>query len=282
MMQVSIKSIRRHMVQPQFTTHSLKVNKLLIREFGMKIQQNFRRVGQVLQVNPWEEGLVINFILERQQAIGVDEDWDAPQAQRLVKADREVATTAHAQGVVGAQDVVDEFDFGGMLVGLVLVLSCMVAPAGDEVGLNPRLMGEGAQDPRAEGGGLERGRLPGEHPPAVLAPLPLQAQGTKGSLHRRGTGLPAESDNGDFALGAGLELPPAVKMQVVGDVTGLGGMVAQAGRGAVTSGLKQGHILKGQIRRVVAAAEDDRGLTVLMSSVDFSLGFGHFIVVDII
>ena len=135
-----------------------------------------------MRIDPWEIGRVIDLILEGQQTIRVDEDRDAPQAEGLIEAHREVAAAAHADRVIGIEDVVDKFKFGWVVVGFVLGLPCAVASAGDVIGVDAGLVLKALQDPGTEGGCLERRRLPFELPLAVLLLLPLQSQGAQGGL----------------------------------------------------------------------------------------------------
>lgn len=166
----------------------------------MKITHDLGCVGQVLRINPGEIGRVIDLVLEGQQTIRVDEDRDAPQAEGLIKADREVAPAAHTDRIIGIENVVDELKFGWMMGGFVFCLTRPVTRAGDVIGLDAGLVLKAFQDSGTEGCGLKGRRLPFDAALAVLALLPLEAQLAVERLDGRGAGLPAEADRRLFLL----------------------------------------------------------------------------------
>ena len=196
----------------------------------MEITQDLSRVGQILHIDPGEIRGVIDLVLEGQQTIGVDEDWDAPQAEGLVKADREVSAPTHTNRVIRIEDVVDKVNFGWMMGGFVFCLTRPVTRAGDVIGLDAGLVLKAFQDSGTEGCGLKGRRFPFEAALAILLLLPLKPQLTEERLDGGGAGLPAESDHGDILLGSEFELALAVNLQIILYEAGLGAVVVQPGR----------------------------------------------------
>lgn len=74
------------MIQPEFPADFLEIDEIIIGKTRVKILHDLSSVRKVLDINPRKDGFVVNLILERQQAVGVDEDRDATEAKCFIES----------------------------------------------------------------------------------------------------------------------------------------------------------------------------------------------------
>ena len=63
---------------PEPPVGDLDISKLLGREAGMEIQEDFSGGIDLILFDPYAVALPINFVLQREHAVGVDEERNSP------------------------------------------------------------------------------------------------------------------------------------------------------------------------------------------------------------
>ena len=106
--EVGEERLRAQPLLPQPPASHLELLELLPRDGGVELGHPVGHGAEVDLVHPHTEPLPVDREIERQHAVGIDEQGDAPTGQRLIQAMRVVAQPAGAQDVVALPQILEE------------------------------------------------------------------------------------------------------------------------------------------------------------------------------